>query len=94
MKKAKEPRDGLRAEYTRGDFPAGLVRGKYAPRGAARGSIVRLDPEIAAAFPTSKAVNEALGAVLAARAAVPARRSPASARAKTSRAGRGPRKPG
>lgn len=65
MKKGKSSRnDELRREYKRADFPRGLVRGKYAARVAARSNIVRLDPEIADAFPTSEAVNEALGAVL------------------------------
>ena len=40
---------------------------------AAKSNIVRLDPEIADAFPTSEAVNEALSVVL--RAAKNARRS-------------------
>jgi hypothetical protein len=65
MRKAKSPRgDELRREYKRADFPKGLVRGKYAARSAAGSNIVQLDPEIAAAFPTSEAVNEALGTVL------------------------------
>lgn len=65
MKKAKSRRDrGLRREYSRADFPGGLVRGKYAARIAAESNIVRLEPDIAAAFPTSEAVNEALGNVL------------------------------
>ena len=71
MKKAKaSTNNGLRSEYKRSDFPGGMVRGKYAARFAAGTNIVRLDPEIAAAFPTSAAVNEALGTVLkAARSA-------------------------
>jgi hypothetical protein len=65
MKKGKPSRkDELRPEYKRADFPRGFVRGKYASRVAARTNIVRLDPEIANAFPTSEAVNQALGAVL------------------------------
>jgi hypothetical protein len=65
MKKAKRSRDReLREEYSRADFPDGLVRGKYAARIAAESNIVRLEPEIAAAFPTSQAVNEALGNLL------------------------------
>jgi hypothetical protein len=74
MKKGKSSRsDEMRREYKRSDFPKGFVRGKYAARVAAKSNIVRLDPEIAEAFPTSKAVNEALGAVL--RAAKKARLS-------------------
>ena len=65
MKKVRSPRNrGLRREYSRADFPGGLVRGKYAARIAAESNIVRLEPEIAEAFPTSEAVNEALGSVL------------------------------
>ncbi len=64
MKKAKGSNATIRREYTRADFPGGLVRGKYTKRIAEESNIVRLDPEIAAAFPTSDAVNEALGTVL------------------------------
>lgn len=72
MRKAKSSRtDELRREYNRSDFPKKFVRGKYAARFAAGSNIVRLDPEIANAFPTSEAVNEALAAVL--RAAKSAR---------------------
>lgn len=72
MKKAKSSRgDELRREYERSDFPEGFRRGQYAARFAAGTNIVRLDPEIAEAFPTSAAVNEALGTVL--RAAKSAR---------------------
>ena len=74
MSEAAVTSDTLRPECTRSDFPRGLVRGKYARRVAEGTSIVRLDPEIAAAFPTSEAVNEALGTVLkAARTARPAK---------------------
>jgi len=65
MKKGKRSNGKeLRREYKRSDFPKGFVRGKYASRLRARSNIVRLDPEIASAFPTSEAVNEALSAVL------------------------------
>lgn len=77
MKKGKSSRnDDMRREYKRSDFPNGLVRGKYAARVAAKSNIVRLDPEIVEAFPTSKAVNEALGAMLKAakNARLPKRR--------------------
>ena len=67
MKKGKSSRsDELRPEYKRSDFPKGFVRGKYAAKIAKSSNIVRLDPELADAFPTSKAVNEALGALLSA----------------------------
>ena len=44
-----------------------LVRGKYAARIADGSNIVRLDPDIAKAFPTSEAVNEALGKLIRTR---------------------------
>jgi hypothetical protein len=65
MKKAKRRRpDELRPSYRREDFPKGFVRGKYAARVAKDSHMVRLDPEIHAAFPTSEAVNEALAGLL------------------------------
>jgi hypothetical protein len=63
MKKVKttvrEP--DMRAEY---DFRGG-VRGKYAARYAASTNVVLLEPDVAALFPDSKAVNEALRALVA-----------------------------
>jgi hypothetical protein len=65
MKKAKRTRSSaLRRSYSRKDFPKGFVRGKYAARFAKDSNMVRLDPEIHAAFPTSEAVNEALAGLL------------------------------
>lgn len=65
MKKAKLAKsEELRTEYTRESFPKGLTRGKYASRFAVGTNVVRLDPEIHDAFPTSEAVNEALGGLL------------------------------
>jgi Ribonuclease toxin, BrnT, of type II toxin-antitoxin system len=65
MKKGKQANGkGLRREYKRSDFPRGFLRGKYASRMRAGSNVVRLDPEIASAFPTSEAVNEALSTVL------------------------------
>ena len=40
------------------------IRGKYAKQYAAGTNIVRLEPDVAAAFPTEEAVNEALRSVL------------------------------
>ncbi len=40
------------------------TRGKYAEQYAAGTNIVRLDPDVAAAFPNEEAVNEALRFVL------------------------------
>jgi hypothetical protein len=55
--------DDLRPEY---DFAAmkGGVRGKYAARLRKGSNLVLLEPEVAAAFPSSGAVNEALRGVL------------------------------
>lgn len=66
MKKAKRSRKNneLRRRYRRSDFPAGFVRGKYAARLAAGSNVVILKPRIAAAFPSSAAVNRALAALL------------------------------
>ncbi|NBC13281.1 MAG: hypothetical protein GVY09_08025 [Gammaproteobacteria bacterium] len=56
--------DELRPEYRREDFPDGLVRGKHAAAMVQGSNIVRLDPDVAKAFPTSEAVNDALRALL------------------------------
>jgi hypothetical protein len=61
MKKAK--RDELRPEYHREDLGKG-VRGKYLKAYRAGTNLVLLKPEIAAVFPTDKAVNEALGSLI------------------------------
>ena len=59
MKKAKSTSDELRAEYKRSDFKR-LERGKYYKRVRASSNVVVLDPELAAVFPNSAAVNKAL----------------------------------
>ena len=48
------------------DFSEG-VRGKYAARYARGVNLVRLDPDIARAFPSSRAVNQALRTLVRAR---------------------------
>jgi hypothetical protein len=55
--------DDLRPEY---DFSsmAGGVRGKYVERYREGVNLALLDPEVAEAFPTDTAVNEALRTVL------------------------------
>ncbi len=60
MKKAK---DELRSEYKRGDF-AKLERGKFYAEVAKGTAVALLEPAIAKAFPTSKAVNDALQGLL------------------------------
>ena len=61
MKKAKSrvADDEMRAEY---DF-TGAVRGKYYKRFRQSSNVVLLEPDVAAAFPNSASVNEALRAL-------------------------------
>jgi len=62
MKKPPKPSTaGIRAEY---DFSGG-VRGKYVGQYRRGTNVVLLDPEVAAAFPDSKSVNDALRGLLA-----------------------------
>lgn len=65
MKKKTDqnPSDDLRPEY---DFASmkGGVRGKYVKRYRAGTNIVLVEPDVAEAFPTEDAVNEALRGVL------------------------------
>ena len=89
----QEPDDDLLPEY---DFSSmsGAVRGKYYERYRAGVNLALLEPEVAKAFPTDTAVNEALRKVLTAtmapkrRARLPTKRMQTrSAKAKR----RGPR---
>jgi hypothetical protein len=59
MKKVDENADELRPEYQREDFGQ-MVRGKYVERVRESSNIVVLDPDVAEAFPNSKAVNDTL----------------------------------
>jgi hypothetical protein len=61
MKKAERETedDELRAEYDFSELK-GRVRGKYAERYREGTNLVLLEPDVAAAFPDAKAVNEAL----------------------------------
>ena len=59
MKKGRSTSGELRAEYKRSDFTK-LERGKYYARVKASSNVVVLDPEVAAIFPNSAAVNKAL----------------------------------
>jgi len=67
----QEPHDDLLPEY---DFSSmsGAVRGKYYRRYRAGVNLALLDPEVARAFPTDTAVNQALRTVM--RATKPPRR--------------------
>lgn len=63
MANGTERNDELSPEYDETLLKNG-TRGKYAEQYAAGTNIVRLDPDIAAAFPNEKAVNDALRSVL------------------------------
>lgn len=81
----KRGKDEMRAEYKRSDFPK-LERGKFYAEATAGTYVVILDPVIAKAFPTSKAVNDALAGLLASTVKKPrVTRRPVRARAKASR---------
>ena len=89
MSKAKRPDDNdLKPEY---DFATmkGGVRGKYVARLRKGSNLVLLEPEVAAAFPSVEAVNEALRGVLNTTRAVRAKGGlPNKALQPTSRGGR------
>lgn len=70
-RKTRPSTDELRPTY---DFRDG-VRGKYAARLQPGSSVVILDPDVAAAYPTSAAVNRALRAIMAARPDTSSRRT-------------------
>jgi len=61
MKKIKT--DELRPEYRREDLGQG-VRGKYLESHRAGTNLVLLSPDVAEAFPTEEAVNEALRSLI------------------------------
>jgi hypothetical protein len=83
----KKPKDEMRREYKRSDFSK-LERGKFYAEVAKGTSIALLEPSIAKAFPTSRAVNEALAGLLelAKKTSRMTRRSTRT-RAKATRAG-------
>ena len=87
MKKKGSDRssDDLRPEYDLATLGPG-VRGKYAGRLEGT-TLVALHPEVAAAFPTSAAVNRALREVLRART-IARRSTPARKRLRASGASR------
>ena len=55
--------DDLRAEYTRASLGTG-VRGKFLKDYRRRTNLVLLTPEVAKAFPSEKAVNDALSSLI------------------------------
>ena len=60
MSNPADNNDDMRAEY---DF-SNAVQGKYAKRFAEGSNVVVLSPDVAAAFPDSESVNEALRSLL------------------------------
>ena len=64
MKKNPEMSDDLRSEYDMKQLLESAVRGKYAQRYAEGTNLVLLAPDVAEAFPTAEAVNDALRLVL------------------------------
>lgn len=62
MKKAKD-QDEMRSEYKRENLGVGL-RGKYYQAYTEGHNLVLLKPEVAKAFPSEEAVNEALLSLL------------------------------
>lgn len=69
-KKRKQETDAMRPSY---DFSEG-IRGKYAARFARGSNVVLLAPDVAAAFKTSRAVNDALRSQLDRKSARKVRR--------------------
>ena len=64
MKKVEsEEDDDLRPEYDFSQMKGGM-RGKYVERYREGSNLVLLDPDVAAAFPDAKAVNDALRLLL------------------------------
>lgn len=85
MRKAKSKSDELRREYNRSDFKR-LERGKYHARVKESSNVVVLDPEVAAVFPNSDAVNKALHSLVeVVEAASSASGQPGSPRRSTGR---------
>jgi hypothetical protein len=81
MKKTKAD-DKLRPEYRREDLGAG-IRGKHLKAYQAGANVVLLSPDVARAFPTEEAVNDALRSLIevAQRSVGPAKRSRRSEKA-------------
>ena len=72
MKKVEpDEKDDLRPEYDFSQMKGG-VRGKYVERYREGTNLVLLDPDIAAAFPDAKAVNDALRSLLEHKVSPPA----------------------
>jgi len=63
-KRSTEFHDELRAEYDFEELLKGGIRGKYAERYSSGTNLVLLQPDVARAFPSERAVNEALRLVI------------------------------
>ena len=63
-KTTSEMEDELRPEYDLAELLKGGVRGKYVARYRAGSNVVVLAPDVAQAFPTEEAVNDALRLVV------------------------------
>lgn len=63
-KQNREREDELRPEYDVAQLLQGAVRGKYVERYRQGTNLVLLEPDVAAAFPTPEAVNQALRLVM------------------------------
>jgi hypothetical protein len=78
--------DDLRPEYDLSSLKGG-VRGKYYERATAGTTLVLLEPDVAAAFPSGRAVNQALRALLGeSRAGLPNKRLQPTTPRKTAKA--------
>lgn len=64
MKKQSDMEDELRPEYDLQSLLKNATRGKYAQQYAEGTNLVLLEPDVAQAFTTPEAVNEALRLVL------------------------------
>ena len=64
MKKIDEMDDELRPEYELEELLKDGIQGKYSKRFAAGTNLVLLDADVAKAFPSERAVNDALRLVL------------------------------
>jgi hypothetical protein len=72
----KDNSEEIRSEYRREDLGSG-IRGKYLDAYRAGTNLALLNPDVAKAFPTDKAVNDALTSLLklAQRSVGPTKRS-------------------
>ena len=60
MQLPSDGEDELRPEYDLTDLLSGCIRGKYVERYRQGTNLILLEPDVARAFPTDEAVNQAL----------------------------------